>query len=312
MIGRGTQISGTSIGVDEKIVRNIPPDRGRILYPDLWYLGFCDLLASLSNACETQKASTSSHPLEVAAMFDKTATCRLLSEHGVAVPEYLGSPCSYDDLMAMMSAADCRRVFLKLRYSSSASGTVALEVAPKAAHAWSSVELCRRDGEIALYNSLRVRRYSSLEEIRTIINELCRSSVHVERWIPKASLDRHSFDIRIVTIGMVPQHRVLRLSRSPLTNLHLGNRRGSPDSLPDQLWQEVEMIATRSALCFPRTSHCGIDVLVPTQAGGKNRALALEVNAFGDLLPGLSYRGLNTYEAQLAHLCNLEPEKLAC
>jgi hypothetical protein len=48
--------------------------------------------------------------------------------------------------------------------------------------------------------------------------------------------------------------------------------------------------------CFPRSLHGGVDLLIGTDL----RAHAvLEVNAFGDLLPGVTCDGLDTYEAEI-------------
>jgi hypothetical protein len=49
----------------------------------------------------------------------------------------------------------------------------------------------------------------------------------VEEWVPKAGIADHTFDLRIVTIAGQPRHTVLRLSKAPMTNLHLGAHRGA-------------------------------------------------------------------------------------
>ncbi|HEY3321300.1 MAG TPA: hypothetical protein VGP72_12590 [Planctomycetota bacterium] len=45
--------------------------------------------------------------------------------------------------------------------------------------------------------------------------------------MPKAGIADHTFDLRIVTIAGQPRHTVLRLSKAPMTNLHLGAHRGA-------------------------------------------------------------------------------------
>jgi hypothetical protein len=48
--------------------------------------------------------------------------------------------------------------------------------------------------------------------------------------------------------------------------------------------------------CFSRSTYGGADVLIRSDLRG---CAVLEVNAFGDLLPGVAWRGMDTYEAQI-------------
>jgi hypothetical protein len=50
---------------------------------------------------------------------------------------------------------------------------------------------------------------------------------------------------------------------------------------------------------FPRCHHIGLDLLFTP---GFRSHVLLEANAFGDLLPGVLWNGLDTYEAELASL----------
>ena len=52
---------------------------------------------------------------------------------------------------------------------------------------------------------------------------------------------------------------------------------------------------------FPGTLCGGVDLLF---APGWKRHAVLEVNAFGDLLPGVAHEGESTYEAQLRAVFN--------
>ncbi len=76
-----------------------------------------------------------------------------------------------------------------------------------------------------LVNSLRVRSYGTEEEVAALIDMLAPDGLHVERWLPKATLDGRVFDLRVVVIGGEPTHAVVRTSRTPMTNLHLGGAR---------------------------------------------------------------------------------------
>ena len=153
----------------------------------------------------------------------------------------------------------------------------------------------RRRGEARFYNNLRLSRYHRERDLRTIFDFLCREGVHVEEWLPKARQGDRSFDLRVVTIAGQACHTVVRTSRSPLTNLHLGNRRGDLALLQQSAgsrWPIVPDLCEQAARAFPDALYVGWDVLVTP---GFRRACILEGNAFGDLLPGVTHAGLSTH-----------------
>jgi len=104
-------------------------------------------------------------------------------------------------------------------------------------------------------------------------------------------------------------HAVVRTSRHPMTNLHLGGTRGDLDAARAAItaaggrFADVLETAERAAACFPGTLCVGVDIL---PGAGWRRFTVGEVNAFGDLLPrltglpGSGAEGLDTYAAQVA------------
>ena len=133
-----------------------------------------------------------------------------------------------------------------------------------------------------------------------MIDALCAHRVHVEEWIPKAGLDGRTFDLRVVVIDGTARQIVARLSRSPMTNLHLLNRRGDPAAVLERMgpeaWRAARRTCERAAAAFPGCLHLGVDLLV---APGFRRHAVLEANAFGDLLPGVLHQGVDTYGAEI-------------
>jgi hypothetical protein len=61
----------------------------------------------------------------------------------------------------------------------------------------------------------------------------------------------------------------------------------------------------RVARCFPESLHVGVDLMFSPD--WRRHAVA-EVNAFGDLLPGLVVDGRDTYGEQVAALQRLYPQ----
>ncbi|WP_371499119.1 STM4014 family protein [Kitasatospora sp. NBC_00374] len=273
-----------------------------------WYAGLTAALDRLAGAVrEAPGARLLGEPAEIAVMFDKRRAHRLLDGAGVPVPRALPgpSPSGWAELTERLATAGLRRVFLKPAHGSSASGVVALEFGPRGqVLATTSVELA--DGR--LYNSLRVRRYRSPSEVATLVDLLAPDGLHVEQWVPKASQQGRSADLRVVVVAGRATHVVVRTSTHPMTNLHLGGARGDTElvrAAAGPAWPGLLETAERAAACFPRSPMVGVDLL---PVAGWRRGLVGEVNAFGDLLPGLTglpggpAEGLDTYGAQIAAL----------
>lgn len=278
-----------------------------------WYGRFLEGVSSLRGGRRLDD------PVELAVMFDKRLCHDRLVRAGVPVPP---SPTSggvaavrdWADVRGLMAEAGLRRVFVKLAHGSSASGVLAIETTGSGRiRATTSVE---RTGEGRLHNSLRVRRYTEESQIAAIVDTLALDGLHIERWLPKASLGGRSSDLRIVVVGGRATHAVVRTSRSPLTNLHLGGARGdlaAVRALAGDRWAAALETGERAAACFPGTLCVGVDLL---PAIGWRRFAVGEVNAFGDLLPrltglpGSGAEGLDTYAAQIAAATSFSAQPL--
>lgn len=278
-----------------------------------WYAGFRTAVGEVARAASAAGAETLSSPGDLAALFDKRLCHARLAAAEVPVPP---SPTSgpdaaevrgWSDVRALMREHRMPRAFVKLAHGSSASGVLAVETAgPGRVRASTSVE---RDAEGRLYNSLRVRRYTTEQEVGALVDALAPDGLHIERWLPKASQRGRAADLRIVVVGGRATHAVVRTSLSPMTNLHLGGARGDLDEVRAAVsavggcWREALAVCERAAACFPGTLCVGVDLL---PAAGWRRFAVGEVNAFGDLLPGLTglpgsgAEGLDTYAAQVA------------
>jgi glutathione synthase/RimK-type ligase-like ATP-grasp enzyme len=244
-----------------------------------------------------------SDPGDIAVMFDKRRCHARLLAAGVPVPAALGPVTSYETLRSVMAEAGWGRVFVKPAHGSSASGVVALQAHGSRVRAVTSAVPGPDGGYV---NSLRVAVYEREAEVADLVDALAPDGLHVERWVPKAGLDGRAFDLRVVVIGGTPTHAVARTSQAPMTNLHLGGRRGDLAAVRAKLgearWQQALDVCSLAAACFPGSLMVGVDLLVDV---GLRRFLVGEVNAFGDLLPGLTglpggpAAGLDTYRAQV-------------
>lgn len=232
-------------------------------------------------------------PAAIATLGDKRACSAHLAAAGVPVPPSLPEVRTSDEAFALLRAH--RRVFLKPRHGSSASGVLAWETNGARHKVTTSVEVTD-DG---LHNSLRVRRYRDPATIRRIVDALAPDGLHAERWVPKAGLDGRTFDLRVVVIDGRAEHVVVRTATGPLTNLHLGNARGDVDAvrraLGEAAWTAGLDVAIAAAAAFDGLPWCGVDLLAKAHGGWA----VCEVNAFGDLVPGVRDRaGRSTWEAE--------------
>jgi glutathione synthase/RimK-type ligase-like ATP-grasp enzyme len=239
-------------------------------------------------------------PGDIELMFDKSRCQDLFAGRGIPVPAGLGPARSYEEFRDRLRETGRRRVFVKLAHSSSASGVVAYATDGRRQQAVTTVEMVRREGELRLYNSRRLRCYRDDGDIAVLLDALCREGVRVEEWVPKAGLEGHVFDLRVLVMAGQVRHTVVRMSQGPMTNLHLLNRRGDLTALRARMepaaWEAAQETCCRAAGVFPGSLHAGVDLLI---APGFRRHAVLEINAFGDLLPGVLCDGLDTHAAEV-------------
>lgn len=301
----GTAVRVESPGEDAEVDRLLrgaaaPARHGEIVGGRAWYTGFARALDRVAAAAHDQGARLLADPAEILVMFDKAACHARLLAAGIAVPAALpGAPAGWAQLRSWLDETGWRRVFVKPCHGSSASGVIALQLGSGGrVLATTSVEL----SEGRLFNSLRVRHYRDERDVAAIVDGLAPDGLQVQRWLPKAGLDGRVVDLRVVTVAGEPSHVVVRGSRSPMTNLHLGGVRADLCALRAAAGPHyADGLATCRAVaaCFPGSLHTGVDLMFA--AGWRSHAVA-EVNAFGDLLPGLLVDGRDTYDAQLAAL----------
>ncbi|MFI6230193.1 STM4014 family protein [Micromonospora echinospora] len=293
----GTLVRVDSPGEDAEVDRMLrgatePARHGEIVGLAAAHAGLRRALDRLASG----GATLLNQPADILAMGDKRRCHATLDAAGVPVPAALGEVTGYAGLRAAMRRAGWTRVFVKPAHGSSASGVLALAADGSRVLATTPVE--RDDGR--LFNSLRVRRYTDESEVAEIVDRLAPDGLHVERWLPKAGLADRVVDLRVVVVAGRPTHAVVRAGRGPITNLHLGNARGDLAAVRAAAgptnWAAAMATCARAAACFPDTLHVGVDLMFTV---GWHRHAVAEVNAFGDLLPGVLADGRDTYATQV-------------
>ncbi len=267
-----------------------------------WYRGFCLALERVQAGVEgIEGVRWMNPPADIALMFDKVACHAHLQAHGIPVAPSIPDITSFSDLIAAMRQRNVNQVFIKSRYGSSAAGMMALRVRNQSLTAITTLESGFEHSRFPVFNTRNLRHYTDPLTIQKWVDRLCREGAHVERWIPKAGWQGKTFDLRMVVIGSKVRHQLMRLSNSPMTNLHLLNERSDPAALADHIgvaaWEAVLQTCEQVMQTFPDSLYAGIDVALTAHTW---KPVVLEVNAFGDLLPDLLNAGEDTYSAELA------------
>ncbi len=283
----------------EHEIKSLVFEQGRIQYSKQLYQGYQHWLQDLQQKLDAYPAvQVMNSPKSIALMFDKMACHQHFSNHQISVVPALPRVVNYTDLRQQMTAKGWNRVFVKLNYGSSASGVLALRVNGDKIQATTSVELIKTLHGVKLYNSLQVKQYTNESDIALIIDILAQEDLIVEKWIPKATSEDGIFDLRIVVIDGKPDYTVVRQSQLPMTNLHLGNKRGTAKAIQELIgiekWQSLHDLATQAVQTLPNTLYAGVDVLL---SSNYKQQYVLETNAFGDLLPHVLRDDLDTYQA---------------
>ncbi|WP_338043640.1 STM4014 family protein [Paenibacillus hamazuiensis] len=295
-----------------KMCSDLREQRGRLYHPSQWFRGFGRLLARLESEAAGlwPGAKWQNAPADIIGMFDKRHTHQTLTAAGVPVPRLLAPPAElpdYETLCGMMLRMRMHRVFVKLASGSGACGVVAYQVNP-ATGAESAVTCLGVEHFVTrppiFYNAKKLFRYTDRREIRVMINWLLGHGAHVEQWIAKASYGERTFDIRQLVVDGAACHTVARVSRSPITNLHLGSTRMNPEDLKlsPSVLDAVKKSAAAAAASFPDSRVAGVDVLI---GSGNAKPYVLDINPFGDLLYHVMHQGMDPYEWEVRQLQRL-------
>lgn len=273
------------------------PEHGELLAMDAWFAGFSAAMARLSHQLSgLPHAQAVNAPHEICLMTDKLACQRHLIEHGLPTPALLGRVDGYDHLQSLLQEHGLDRLYLKSRYGSSASGVVAYRRNRAGRQqATTTASTVTDGGKVRLFNVKRILRHEQDGRIAALVDALAAQELYAEAWLDKPRCGDLHYDLRAVAIGGRPAHRVARMGKQMMTNLHLDSERGDAASLLTASdMAALEAAVLQAARAFPASGVVGYDLVVQ-----RGQARVLEANAFGDLLPGLLWQGRDTYAAQM-------------
>ncbi len=258
--------------------------KGLLVQPGLLHRGFVRVLRGLRRSFDSRPHLTpTACPLAVAAMFDKIATCRKIEAAGVPVPGWFEGPALGETLLDRIRIHErWPTAYVKLNTGSSATGIVVLRMSEEEEFTGTTT-LAEIDSRF--YNSRLIQTKSGASLMRALTFILSEGAI-VQYGIPMARIDGQNFDVRVVCVYGNPVATIFRLSHQPMTNLHLGGRRGDHErcraAIPKRDWLDALDQCSNAAMCFD-SAIAGVDLLFER---GFRRHYVLEVNAFGDFFPG--------------------------
>ena len=272
--------------------------RGELVRPGLFYAGFRHVLHGLRASLDARPhLRPTACPLQILEMFDKNVSGARLASAGVPVPPSLVAPAEPAALLEMLRRERYEPAYVKLNTGSSASAIAVIRhSASQTPVATSSIAM--RGG--AFYSTRRLFQHTGMG-LELVLAFLIREGVCVQQGIRMAQLEGQNFDVRVVVIRGKPRFTVFRLSPEPMTNLHLGGRRGDPAAcraaIPPRAWLDGLDACVEAAAQFPNCAMVGVDLLFEA---GYRRHFVLEVNAFGDFFPNLTdERGRGVHRAEI-------------
>lgn len=265
------------------------------------------------------------HPRDIRALLDKRACKARLLQSGLSVTEEIlpagegeevflagsakrafsagsteksFSVRNAEQLFAAMEAGRAGQVFIKPNLGSGALGVTAFRVQWKSGRmvlytcaAWDSVHHC-------LVNTKKLQRMEDRKMIFVLLNQLLQLDCVIERWYAKAEHGGYTYDLRAVMQDGRMDFLLARLSKGPVTNLHLNNRPlpAKELKLPAAVLDSVEELCRRAVGLYPGIRSAGVDILLEK---GSLTPRIIEMNGQGDLIYQDIYHENRIYRHQV-------------
>lgn len=185
-------------------------------------------------------------------------------------------------LLELMQQAGICQVFIKPVYGSGAAGVSAFRFQP-ATGRMALYTCALLHPEHGLVNTKRLRRFSDPKDVIPLLECILQLDCVLERWYAKADFHGEPYDLRAVVLDGRVEFLLGRLSKGPVTNLHLNNHpmEAAALGIPEHMIEEICMLCKKSMDCFAGLRCAGIDLLLEK---GSLRPRVIEMNAQGDLI----------------------------
>lgn len=247
-------------------------------------------LTQLSRIGKEQWIAFFNHPDAIACLLDKGFCKKKLTEAGLPVTKQLDlhretelpAAETVERLLELMKAEKVYQIFIKPVKGSGAAGVSAFRYQPSTGRMalYTCAALCPGSG---LVNTKRLRYFAKPEDIFPLLDGLLKLDCTLERWYAKAEYQGFSYDLRAVMQDGKMDFLLARLSKGPITNLHLNNRPLPVEDLqlPESVLCNIISVCQEAMACFEGLRCAGIDILL--EKGSLNPRI-IEMNGQGDLI----------------------------
>jgi len=277
------EINGTESGIFMKID---PPVWESCSLEELGVLTgkYKEQLSGLSGLEESCNIRFLNRPGDIASLLDKRECKKRLRSAGLPVTEAVDERVKNgEQLLEVMKRCRMFQVFIKPVTGSGAAGIAALWYQPGGERM--VLYTCALEDPVdgKLVNTKKLRRFTSKDQILPMLDRLLRLDCIVERWYAKAAYQEFSYDLRAVMQEQKLDFLLARLSKGPITNLHLNNHPLAAEDLrlPDGTMDKITRLCRKAMDCYPGLQSAGIDLLLEK---GSLKPRIIEMNGQGDLI----------------------------
>ena len=236
------------------------------------------------------------HPSDIAEVLDKRKCKQKLAENGIAVTKmYDESFSCSEELLDFMRESRVHQIFLKPMRGSGAAGVTAVRFSPVSGKIVLYTCGALDQGEVV--NTKRLYRLEG-ENAAAFLDKLLELDCVVEKWHSKDTFQEYCYDLRVIVQDRRIDYILPRLSKGPITNLHLNNHSMEFDklNLDRAVIENISETCLRAADCYPGLKSIGMDVLLEK---GHRKPYIIEMNAQGDLLHRDVYGENRIYRRQV-------------
>lgn len=292
-------------GINE--FRELPKDTEKmldrdniILEPKIWFEGVKNTFQNISNLLINYKNITSMCNFEEALiMMDKEKTYDYLSEKegDFYLPERIKNITNYDEFF-QGNKNKAVKYFIKLRCGSGSTGVLAYSYNPKLDEEkiLTSLDYKEENNRKYFFSTFQVKVYTDKKVIKDMINWVIENGAHIEKWVPKLTYEGCAYDTRVFVLDKKPEYFLSRLSTTPITNLHLKNKRKESIEFLDSNAMELLRKASGSVMnIFDKSLYAGIDIVLANNF----KPYVIDINPFGDLFHNLVNTNKNVYYLEI-------------
>lgn len=267
--------------LDGAIVKIDPPYHDTDCIDDVQGIGaeYTEFLEGLL-ACKNTRFLN--HPKAIAEVFNKIRCKEKL--HAANIPctqMFSGDPKDISSLQRLMKDNKSQSIFIKPVFGSGAAGAMAYRFEEKTGRQalYTASSIIKN----TLVNTKKIKVHREPTAIYKILTKSLEQPMVVERWTPKDSILGQTYDIRVLYLFGKIHYMVARLSKSPITNLHLNNRALEIEKigLSPETMEQIETICHNAMDLFPGLAYAGIDVLIEKTT---KKPYIIEINGQGDLI----------------------------